>query len=225
MNGLSASERVLVFDLDDTLYLEADFARSGFFAVDRWCAAEQGIEGFFEQAWALFQEAPRGNIFDLALDALGVDHEPDLIQAMVAVYREHRPDITCFPDAERILAEGDRYRGFAIVTDGYAITQKQKVDALGVARFCEPVIRTDVWGRDYWKPHPRSFETIQAHYDAPPEAFTYIGDNPKKDFISPKAMGWHTVRIRRAGALHADLDVAPDLEAAETIESLDELER
>jgi putative hydrolase of the HAD superfamily len=222
-NGLSASERVLVFDLDDTLYLEADFVRSGFFAVDQWSQTTHGIEGFFEQAWALFEAGARGNIFDLALDALGVDHE--LVQDMVTVYREHRPTIACQPDAERILADVDRYRGFAIVTDGYALTQKRKVDALGVARFCAPVIRTDVWGRDYWKPHPRSFETIQAHYDAPPEAFTYIGDNPKKDFVSPKALGWHSVRIRRAGALHAELEVAPDLEAAETIESLDELAR
>ena len=55
-------------------------------------------------------------------------------------------------------------------------------------------------------------------------AFSGQGDNPKKDFISPKALGWHTVRIRRAGALHAELDVAPDLEAAETNENLDELE-
>ena len=222
--GLPAQERVLVFDLDDTLYLEADFVHSGFRAVDVWCVAERGIQGFFDQAWAQFEAGARGNIFDLALEALGVDDAPTLVPEMVTVYREHRPTIACLPDAMRILERSVRYRGYAIITDGYHMSQLRKVEALGVARFCAPVIRTDVWGRDFWKPHARSYETVQAHFGLPPEAFTYIGDNPKKDFISPKALGWHTVRIRRAGALHAELDVAPDLEAAETIENLDELE-
>lgn len=214
-----------MFDLDDTLYLEADFVHSGFRAVDAWSTARYGIDGFFEQAWALFEAGARGNIFDQALAALAIDHGPDLIQEMVTVYREHEPAITCQPDAQRILAHAGRYRGFAIITDGYHLTQQRKIDALGVDRFCAPVIKTDVWGRDYWKPHARSFEAIQAHYGLAPQAFTYIGDNPKKDFVSPKALGWHTVRIRRPGALHAALEVASDLEAAAMIQSLDELDR
>jgi putative hydrolase of the HAD superfamily len=216
-------EQVLVFDLDDTLYLEADFVLSGFRAVDVWCAAEHGIQGFFDKAWAQFESGARGKIFDLALAGLGVDDGQTLVPDMVKVYREHRPTIACRPDALRMLEQAGSYRGFAMITDGYHLTQLRKVEALGVARYCTPVIRTDVWGRDFWKPHARSYETVQAHYGLPPEAFTYIGDNPKKDFVSPKALGWHTVRIRREGGLHADLDAAPELEAMETIESLDQL--
>ena len=34
---------VLVFDLDDTLYPERDFALSGFKAAERWASAELGL--------------------------------------------------------------------------------------------------------------------------------------------------------------------------------------
>ena len=33
---------VVTFDLDDTLYLERDFVRSGFAAVGAWLATERG---------------------------------------------------------------------------------------------------------------------------------------------------------------------------------------
>ena len=39
------SDLVLVFDLDDTLYPEREFALSGFRAAGRWAAAELGVEG------------------------------------------------------------------------------------------------------------------------------------------------------------------------------------
>jgi len=53
-----------VLDIDDTLYLERDYVRSGFCAVGRWLAEHQNVEDFFERAWALFEAGARGNIFD-----------------------------------------------------------------------------------------------------------------------------------------------------------------
>jgi len=57
---------VVVFDLDDTLYLERDYVRSGFRAVDAWLAS-RGILGFFGEAWANFENGLRGKAFDRAL--------------------------------------------------------------------------------------------------------------------------------------------------------------
>ena len=56
---------VVVFDLDDTLYLERDYVRSGFRAVDAWLAS-RGILGFFGEAWANFENGLRGKAFDRA---------------------------------------------------------------------------------------------------------------------------------------------------------------
>ena len=41
---------VIVFDLDDTLYLERDFVRSGFAAVDRWVSDRFAISGLLRQS-------------------------------------------------------------------------------------------------------------------------------------------------------------------------------
>lgn len=37
---------LVIFDLDDTLFLERDFVRSGFAAVGRWMARTIGISNF-----------------------------------------------------------------------------------------------------------------------------------------------------------------------------------
>ena len=34
------------------------------------------------------------------------------------------------------------------------------------------------------------------------DRFIYIGDNPAKDFISPKQLGWSTARVLRPGSEH-----------------------
>ncbi|MDB5525364.1 MAG: putative hydrolase of the superfamily, partial [Rhizobium sp.] len=41
---MSNDTAVLVFDLDDTLYLERDFARSGFRATGDWLKNTMGID-------------------------------------------------------------------------------------------------------------------------------------------------------------------------------------
>ena len=53
------------------------------------------------------------------------------------------------------------------------------------------------------------------------DQFTYIADNPTKDFGGPKARGWRTIRIRRPASLHAGLASGEDVDAE--ITSLDEL--
>lgn len=212
----------LVFDVDDTLYLERDYVRSGFDAADAWLATEHRIDGLGQVAWSLFEEGHRGNIFDTALTSLRAKAETSLVEGLVKVYREHRPDIQLAPDAQRCL-ERCPPDHCAAITDGYAITQKRKVDALGLDRYCSVVVRTGVWGRDYWKPHPRSFQWIQERVGLPHNVLTYIGDNPTKDFIGARKLGWKTVRIRRQGGLHAETEAESGYDGDCTITSLDEL--
>ena len=46
--------RVAVFDVDDTLYLERDYVRSGFHAVATWAEETLDVTGVFDTAWGLF---------------------------------------------------------------------------------------------------------------------------------------------------------------------------
>ncbi|RJF93640.1 HAD family hydrolase [Sphingomonas cavernae] len=192
-------ERVVVFDLDDTLYLERDYVLSGFRAVGAWAEQRFKIADFAARATALFDAGHRGDVFDRAFADLGVRTTPELIGQAVSVYRKHWPQISLAQDAAALLA-GDRPDGLrlALVTDGFLVAQQQKLRALGLASHgFWPMICTDLWGRAYWKPHPRAFECIEALFGLPARCLTYIGDNPTKDFVTPRRRGWRTIRVDR----------------------------
>ena len=91
-------DQVVVFDLDDTLYLEWTYARSGFSAVSRWVEAEFGIAQFDRAAWREFQRGERLHVFDSALAALGRPSDPASIAKMVEIYRGHSPKIDLAED-------------------------------------------------------------------------------------------------------------------------------
>ncbi|WP_158665118.1 HAD family hydrolase [Ensifer adhaerens] len=216
-------EQVLVFDLDDTLYLERDFAASGFKAVGAWLSAHAGVDGFAAQCEAAFSAGHRGRVFDEALAAMGVAFDPALVAKLVAVYRGHAPTIALAADA-RVYLERPRTSRRAIITDGPAATQRAKVQALGLETLVDFVIFTDSWGREFWKPHARAFETIETWAEVGPANLVYIADNPVKDFVTPRQRGWHTVMVAREGRVH-DMP-APDVahQAAARITEFAELD-
>ena len=208
--------RVVVFDLDDTLYLERDFVRSGFAAVGGWLRAHYGVGDFEARAWDLFLAGRRGDVFDRALPELGLDPQPALIRRLVGVYREHLPRIRLERAAADLLAALSGRCRLAVLTDGYRDTQRRKIAALGLDPLCRPIVCTDQWGREHWKPSPRGFLHIQQALEAPPERCIYIGDNPAKDFRAPKALGWRTLRLRHPLGEHARAAAPSPVDEADT---------
>jgi putative hydrolase of the HAD superfamily len=217
-------ETVLVFDLDDTLYLERDFAFSGFHAVGEWVQATMGIEAFSRQCEVLFDTGRRGRIFDEALEMLGIARDEKLVAELVDLYRNHPPTITLAPDAQRYLSKDDNKSRRAIITDGPAATQMGKIRALGLDRLVDHLICTDVWGRPFWKPHERAFEAVETWSGAAGAQLVYVADNPTKDFIAPRRRGWRTVQIVRPGRVHLVEAAEPSHGAHAVIESFDQLD-
>ena len=218
MNG--QLKRVMVFDLDDTLYLERDYVRSGFTAAGRW-AERHGIAGLGAAAWAAFENGHRGDIFDRALAGLGIAADATLIAGLVRAYRRHRPDIMLAPDAAAWLAAVRPDTALALITDGPAASQSSKVAALGLAaRGFAPIVLTARLGRRYGKPHPRAFELIQRAYGLAADRFTYVADNPAKDFLAPGRLGWRTVQVARPERLHRGEAPSPGYRAGSVIETL-----
>ena len=199
----------IVFDLDDTLYPEASYARGGLRAAGQWAARELGAPDLVPTLLDLFAKGRRGDVFDAALKQQGVAAEPSVIDRLVAVYRTHTPDLALFEDAAWALTHYGQLGPLGLLTDGYADVQRAKVSALGIAARFRHVVYTDaLGGRPFWKPSPAGFEAIE---QAIPEAhaFAYIGDNAKKDFVAPNARGWRTVRIvRPAGEYRASAPAA-----------------
>lgn len=215
--------RTLVLDLDDTLYPERDYVRSGFRAADGWMRGQQAREGFFAAAWTLFEAGRRGRIFDEALSLLGVPQAAALVPQLVDVYRAHEPEIALFPDAVALLDWAAGRHALAIVTDGHAAVQRRKLRALGLEARVPEIVVTDELGRDCWKPHPAAFEMVMRRFGGAPGGFIYIGDNPRKDFLAPKRLGWRTARVRRPGTEHSDYAATAAEEAEFTVADLQDL--
>ncbi|KQX27792.1 MULTISPECIES: HAD family hydrolase [unclassified Ensifer] len=216
-------EQVLVFDLDDTLYLERDFALSGFKAADAWLANHIGAEGFAGFCEAAAASGQSGRVFDTALAAMGIAVNEVLVTQLVGVYRGHRPEIALADDARRYL-ERARAGRRAIITDGPAATQQAKVKALGLEALVDRVIFTDLWGREFWKPHARAYEAIEAWAELTPDNLVYVADNPVKDFVTPRRRGWKTVMVAREERVHRIAAPHEAHQADRRISDLDELD-
>ncbi|CAM2066569.1 HAD family hydrolase [Sulfidibacter corallicola] len=217
-------ERVLVFDLDDTLYPERDFVKSGFGAVDAWLHEHRGGPDFFEPAWRLFERGERGTIFNQVLDARGVDYDRAFIRQLVEVYRSHRPDIQLHPDGAAALERLGRTHVLGLITDGFLETQRNKVAALGIEPVFRCIVYSDEGGREAWKPSQIPYRRIMDGCEVTGERCIYVGDNPTKDFVTAKKLGWLTIQILRSDGEYRNLDVAPEFRAHHRIESLDRLD-
>lgn len=220
----SGHSLVVVCDLDDTLYLERDYVASGFKAVGVWAEAQLSLPDFGNVAWKLFQAGRRERIFDAALQQLGVGGDRGLIEQMVAVYRNHKPAIILCNDVRNFLGGGYGLGGLALVTDGYRDAQEKKIAALRLGELgFSPIVVTDIWGREYWKPHPRAFRLIADSFESKACRFVYIADNAAKDFLAPNQLGWSTVQISRPGGLHRSQPLTAGHAPMVRIDSFDQL--
>lgn len=209
-----------VFDLDDTLYLERDYVKSGLRAVDSWARLTLGISGIFELAWDMFLAGIRGTTISRAFDTVGRQLTSDETSAAVNVYRNHNPNIHLCPDAYELLKQLSSCRDHVgIVTDGPAASQRAKLRALELDRRGYIVAITDDHGPAWHKPNTPAFEYVQSALGIEPERCIYIADNPLKDFVAPRLLGWETVRIVRPLGLHSLIDSRPT-EVDRTVESL-----
>ena len=202
----------LVFDVDDTLYLERDYVLSGFRCVGQHLHSTLGVEGFTDRAWRRFLNGGRNDIFDRTLEDLGAEFNARLIAELVEVYRNHVPDIELLPDSRRCL-EAVRSSGIAmgIVTDGPSSSQHAKIKALGLEHYAEVVVVTADLGPGRSKPHLAPFQAVQQRLGMEGPFLTYVADNPTKDFLAPARLGWRTLRVRREAALHRHRPSGPDV--------------
>jgi putative hydrolase of the HAD superfamily len=214
----------VVFDIDDTLYLERDYVRSGFHAVGALARQVLGVPDLADRAWAAFEDGVRSTVFDVALAQCGVEVTPELIAQLVARYREHLPDIKLLEDARACLDRLGHVAAvtMAVVTDGPLASQQAKARSLGLATWSQDVIFTEALGAGFGKPDPRAFELVEQRFGVTGDRCVYVADNPGKDFAAPHQLGWMTIRVRRATGLHFNAQSGDDIshEAADLTDLL-----
>ena len=175
--------RTVVFDLDDTLYDECTYVKSGKRAVGKLLEKLYGID-----ASDILLDTHQ-DFIGFACRKFGLsDASKD---SLLWAYRLHRPSISLRPgvvDLWRTLRQAGA--AICILTDGREITQRLKVDALGLDP--DGLFTSESVGSE--KPSPRGYQLIEARY--PSCDYIYIADNPKKDFVAPQRLGWRTFGIR-----------------------------
>jgi putative hydrolase of the HAD superfamily len=212
--------RAVVFDLDDTLYLERDYVASGFRAVAAYLCSHSSIREneIFECLWNQFLAGIRGNSFDRLFQEYPELSGVFAVSDLVTLYRTHSPSLQLLEGIGDLLdaaiASGVET---GLITDGPAISQTAKIQALGLHSRIRKLVQTEEWGIQFRKPHPRAYEFIAMQTGIPASQCVYIGDNPEKDFRGAKSLGWKTIRLRLSGQLHygieAKIGFAADLEA------------
>jgi len=195
--------RAVLFDLDDTLYPESSYVRSGFRAVAEWaeCNVGKPAQSVFEDLCQIFAQGERRHTFDVWAQAHGFD-DSDLVLHMVRVYRTHAPTISLYRDAQSVLASLRQDALIGLVTDGTGSVQRRKVESLRLTTYLDAIVYSDDLGRVNWKPSTAPFELILSRLgDVAATDAIYVGDNPAKDFSGCRDMGMFTVRVRRPDGL------------------------
>lgn len=223
--------QAVVLDLDDTLYPEEAYVRSGFRAVAGWAQERSGVPAAEaeHELVELFEAGVRGDTFDRWLEARGLALPVD---GLVAAYRDHAPAIAPFPEAGAVLDElragGAR---LGLLSDGDPAIQGAKLDALGLRAVFDAILITGELGPEAWKPSPRGFlELLRRLGGVPPVAAVYVSDNPAKDFLGARRAGLRSLRVRRPGGIYAESEPstpehAPDAEVGGLAEVPAALER
>jgi len=216
----------VVFDLDDTVYDEIDYCRSGFASVAEFVSRLAGMPGadrIFAALWGRFTAGNRTKTFNAALEQLGISCNDKLLGQLIEVYRCHSPKITLPGDSRDVLEKLSGKYTLALLTDGFLPAQQLKVQALGIEKYFKCIIYTEQLGREFWKPSPAGFEKIMQSLNTQPKAMAYVGDNEKKDFIAPNKLGFSTIQMIRPGRIHTDSSDEPYAAAQYVIHKIGQL--
>ena len=197
--------RVVVFDLDDTIFPERDYVRSGYGAVAQHLRRTLAVDGPFEHwLWERFLEGRFDRAFDGLNHRFNLSLTPQQIADLVTVYRNHTPNIRPRDGMIDLLVDLRRSFDLAMISDGFLPAQQLKVEALGIEAMFDHIVFTARHGREFWKPSRLGFELVQHHFDVDHAACAYVGDNVSKDFVAPNALGWLTVQLAMPDQVHRE---------------------
>lgn len=180
------SSKTIVFDLDDTLALEFDYLKSAYHEI------AYKVDPANTRLFAFLLDAYQKK--DNPFEQLCSLYSHYTVAALLQLYRNHVPTYSenrCKSLLVELKANGCK---LGLVTDGYSITQRNKLKALGIEELFDLVVISEEFGSA--KPSVANFDVFHQFNT---DEYYYIADNPAKDFVSPNALGWQTICLIDAG--------------------------
>lgn len=178
--------KIFVFDLDDTLYKEIDFLHSAYREIAQWVKLKFSLNDIYPFMLRAYEN--KSDVFSLLIRTYDLPLTKD---DLLDMYRLHFPVICLDSDTEDVLNVLNLDYRLGMITDGRSITQRNKYRALKLDRFIDDndLVISEELG--FEKPSEKNFLFFQDKYIN--TDFFYIGDNLRKDFITPNRLGWTTI--------------------------------
>ncbi len=172
-------QKTIVFDLDDTLVKEVEYLKSAFRQIAKHCDASN--ETLFDEMFAKYRA--KEDAFGMLIERYDVSKDE-----LKLMYRNHKPDFSGNNSIQILQQIKDQGHNLGLVTDGFSITQRNKIKALGIEDLFDLIVVSEEFGSE--KPTTANFEVF---HQFGTEEYYYVSDNLSKDFIAPNSFGWKTV--------------------------------
>lgn len=184
----------VIFDLDDTLYSEKDYVKSGYKAI-----AEQfpEIEDAERKLWNAFLNGEKA--IDNVFASTGMEGKKTVA---LQIYRGHMPTIELYEGVANMLHRiKESGKKIGLITDGRPEGQRNKIASLKL-RVDEIIVTDELGGIQYRKPNAKAFELMKERMQMDYKRMIYIGDNISKDFIAPEKLGMKTIYFNNTDGLY-----------------------
>lgn len=186
--------KAIVFDLDDTLYNEIEYLKSAYSDIAFHLDPED-CKFLYARMFSLYRS--REDVFTYLTEKYRVDKA-----FLLRRYRDHKPVINPFKGVLNLLQAIKENEGMiGMITDGRSLTQRNKIRALGIENSLDHIVISEEVGTE--KPNRKNYEILTENL--PASEYVYVGDNMKKDFLTPNKMGWTTIGLIDNGLnIHKD---------------------
>jgi putative hydrolase of the HAD superfamily len=186
------SSKVIIFDLDDTLYRELDFFEEGLFAVANYAEETFGLNAklVYSELMDVYKVSGRNQLFNAWLMSKGL--QARYVSKMVGVYRYHPIQIK-FPSKNVDFLNSLR-NSIYLITDGNKLVQNHKIQSFGLKEIFKKCFITNQYGLKFQKPSLHSFDLIRKIERTSWSNMIYVGDNPAKDFFALNSVGGTTIQ-------------------------------
>jgi len=186
--------KIIIFDLDDTLYDSRIFTFQGFWSVSIFLSKITNIDKKIIYYKILsFSKKNNKRAFNMILENLNLPKK--YLVKLLSIYRYSNKKLFLYEDAKYLLNFLGYKRSF-LITDGNKKMQAIKIKSLKISKYFKKIFITNQYGIKNNKPSIFCFEKIRKLEKTTFNNLVYIGDNPKKDFLVKK-YGITTIRLKR----------------------------
>lgn len=234
--------RAIAFDLDNTLLDGSEFTkaiartceavaahRAGLVAEDLFVANGQVWRGYWpgvERDWTVgvrsgAQVTEEG--WRRTLRTVGCHDEAIVRLALEAHSHYARLTFRPFDDARQLIGSLKHRVRLALITNGAADSQREKLSAIGMQSDFEATAISGELG--IAKPDAATFRNVLDQLGIAAEDAWHVGDNPITDVAGAKNAGVTAIWLNRNGVERQPTDPKPDLEITSLTELLPLLPR